>query len=292
MTEAAVEGPRAHAPVVDDAVSTKLFATLRVPLRAGRHFRDGDTQESSPVAIVNERFVREFWGDMDPVGRRFRFADERFGNTWITVVGVVGDMRRGRLEEVPYPQVFLPFAQSPSRGADIVVQTDVPPLSLASRINQTVAAIDPAVPVYRVSTLDHRLDEFLTNRRFQVLLLSLFALASVLLAAVGVYGLLRHAVTQRTPEIGVRLAMGASRRDIVALVLRDGLVLTGAGLIIGWFAALALAGVMGTLVYGISTRDPVTFAVAPIILFSIALIACVEPAWRAIRVNPLRALKD
>ncbi len=291
QVEGAAEEPGALIPVLDDVASPEVLSALRVPLRKGRFFNDGDTNGAPLVAIVNASFVREFWGDRDPLGKRFRFLDNRFGEAWITVVGVIGDMRRQRLEQAPYPQVFVPFAQLPSRGADLVVHAEGPALSLASSVTRTVAAIDATVPVYRMSTLEQRVDNFLVNRRFQVSLLSLFAGAGLVLAAIGVYGLLRHDVTQRTQEIGVRLALGASRRDVIALVMKDGMVLMGAGLVSGLIAALALSTVMKTFVYGISIQDPFTFVLAPFILCGTAFIACLEPAWRALRIDPLRALR-
>ena len=142
-----------------------------------------------------------------------------------------------------------------------------------------------------MSTLSERLDDFLTNRRFHVVLLSLFAATGVLLAAIGIYGLIRQDVSQRTQEIGVRVALGATRRDVVSLVLRRGMVLTGVGIVAGWCASLALAGVMGSLVYGISPRDPVTFLAAPIILLGIAIVACLEPTWKAVRLDIFKALR-
>ena len=209
----------------------------------------------------------------------------------MTVVGVIRDMRRNGLEADPYPQVFLPFAQSPSRGADIVVSDGSAPLALARTIGRTIADINPNVPVYQLSTLQQRVDALLTKRRFQVLLLSLFAGTAVLLAAIGIFGLMRYVVTQRTREIGIRMALGASRRVVVAMVLREGLRLTGVGLIIGLLFAFALTRAMRSLLFGISTTDPLTFAVAPLLLVLVASLACVEPAWRAMRVDPVHALR-
>jgi putative ABC transport system permease protein len=244
-----------------------------------------------PVAIVNERFAREFWGNQRAVGKRFQFLDKRSDGAWVTVVGVVADMRRGRLEDEPGAQVFQPFSQAPSRGADVVIRTEVPPLSLAGSVRRTIATIDANVPVSRMSALSERLDELATTRRVHVVLLSLFACAGVLLAAVGIYGLIRQDVSQRTQEIGVRVALGASRSDVVSLVLRRCLVLTGVGIAVGWCASLAIAGIMGSLVYGISPRDPVTFLAAPIVLLGVAFIACLEPTWRAVRLDIFKVLR-
>jgi predicted permease len=291
VVEGAVHPSRVQVPILDDVISPETFSALRVALRDGRFFTHEDTADSTPVAIINERFAREFWGDGRAVGKRFRFLDDRSGGAWVTVVGVVADMRRRRLEDEPGAQVFQPFSQAPSRGADVVLRTEVSPLSLASSVTRTIAALDASVPVYRMSTLSGRLDDFVTTRRFQVVLLSLFASAGVLLATIGIYGIIRQDVSLRTQEIGVRVALGASRRAVVSLVLRRGLALTGVGLAVGWCASLALASVMGSLVYGVSPRDPLTFLAAPIVLLSIAIIACLEPTWRAVRLDIFKALR-
>ena len=291
VIEGSIDPSRSQLPVLDDVISPEAFSALRVALRDGRPFNHDDTADSMPVAIINERFAREFWGDQRAVGKRFQFLDKRSDGAWVTVVGVVADMRRRRLEDEPGAQVFQPFSQAPSRGADVVIRTDVPPLSLAASVSRTIAAIDAVVPVYRMSTLSERLGDSVANRRFHVALLSLFAATGVLLAAIGIYGLIRQDVSQRIQEIGVRVALGASRGDVVSLVLRRCLVLTGVGIAVGWCASLAVADVMGSLVYGISPRDTVTFLAAPIVLLSIAIIACIEPTWRAVRLDILKALR-
>lgn len=291
VVEGGFEPASGHVAILDDVISPEAFSALRVALRDGRLFNHQDTTDSTPVAIVNQRFAREFWGTEQAVGKRLRFLDDRSGGAWVTVVGVVDDMRRRRLEDEPGAQVFQPFSQAPSRGADVVIRAELPPLSLAGSVTRTIAAIDANVPVYRMSTLSERLDEFVTIRRFQVVLLSLFAGAGVLLAAIGIYGLIRQDVLQRTQEIGVRVALGASRRDVVSLVLRRCLVLTGIGMAIGWLASLVIAGGMAGLVYGVSPRDPVTFLVAPLVLAGVAVIACIEPTWRALRLDIFKALR-
>jgi putative ABC transport system permease protein len=291
VVEGGIDPSRPQLPILDDVIGPETFSVLRVALHNGRLFTDADTADSMAVAIVNERFAREFWGNERAVGKRFKFLDKRSGGAWVTVVGVVADMRRHRLEDEAGAQVFQPFSQAPSRGADVVIRTEVPPLSLAASVTRTIAALDATVPVYRMSTLSARLDDFVTNRRFHVALLSLFAGTGVLLAAIGIYGLIRQDVSQRTQEIGVRVALGASRRDVVSLVLRRSLVLTAVGIAVGWCASLAIAGVMGSLVYGISPRDPVTFVAGPIVLMGIAIIACLEPTWRALRLDIFKALR-
>jgi predicted permease len=291
VVEGGIDPSRGQVPVLDDVIGPETFSALRVTLRDGRLFNREDTTDSSPVAIINERFAREFWGNQRAVDRRFQFQDQRSGGAWITVVGVVADMRRRSLEDEPGAQVFQPFSQAPSRGADVVIGTDVPPLSLGSSVTRTIAAIDARVPVYRMSTVSARVDEFVSTRRFHVVLLSLFAGAGVLLAAIGIYGLIAQDVSQRTQEIGVRVALGASRRDVVGLVLRGCLVLTGVGMTVGWFASLAIAEVMRSLVYGVSPRDPLTFVAAPIVLLGIGIVAGLEPAWRALRLDISKALR-
>jgi len=291
VVEGGIDPSRGQVPVLDDVMGPETFAALRVTLRDGRLFTGEDTADSSPVAIVNERFAGEFWGSERAVGKRFQFQDKRSGGAWITVVGVVADMRRRSLEDEPGAQVFQPFSQAPSRGADVVIKTDVPPLSLGSSVARTISAIDASVPVYRMSSLSDRLDEFVATRRFHVVLLSLFASVGVLLAAIGIYGLIRQDVSQRTQEIGVRVALGASRREVVGLVLRRCLVLTGIGTAVGWGASLALAGAMRSLVYGVSPRDPFTFLAAPAVLLGIGIVAGLEPAWRALRLDVFKALR-
>lgn len=284
-------GIRVQTPIADDSASPELFSALHAPLRSGRFFSDDDTAQSPLVAIVNDTFAREFWSGERPVGRRFQFLDGRFDDRWVTVVGVVGDMRRDGREHDPFPQVFVPFAQSPSRGADAVILTRTPPLALAASIRQAIAGINPNVPVYRISTLEQRIDAFLTARRFQVTLLSCFAVAALVLAAVGIYGLMRYMVVQRTAEIAVRVAMGATRSRVVGLVLRETLALTCTGLVMGALLALAIMSSVHSLLYGVSPGDPVTFILAPAVLVIVAIVASVEPTWRAMRIDPMTSLR-
>jgi len=172
-----------------------------------------------------------------------------------------------------------------------VVSDGAAPLAMARTISRTVSSINAQVPVYRMSMLEQRVDVFLTRRRFEMFLLSLFAGAAILLAALGTLGLMRYVVTQRTREIGIRMALGASRLEVVALVLREGLAVTGVGLIVGLLLAFALTSAMRSLIFGVSTTDSLTFTVAPLLLVFVSLVACAEPTWRAIQVDPIHALR-
>jgi predicted permease len=282
---------QAATKVIDDVASPEFFTALKVPLRGGRSFTEHDTDRAPHVAVVNERFAREFWPGESPIGRRFQFLDGRFDDPWITVIGIVGDMRRNGLEQPALPQVFLPFAQSPSRGADIVVTAGRQPLAHASTIRKTISGIHPGVPAYEISTLEERVSSLFAVRRFQTLLLWIFAAAGILLSVMGLYGITRLVAAERQREIGIRIAIGASTISVVTMFLKEGLVLTLVGLGIGLAVAAALTQMLSTLVYGVSTTDPFTFAVAPAVLICTAILACVEPAWRAARVDPLLTLR-
>jgi predicted permease len=278
--------------IADDSASPELFSLLRTPLKTGRFFSETDRDKSPAAAIVNETFARHFWSGESAIGKRFQFLDGRFGDRWVTVVGVIADMRRNGLEQVPFPQVFVPFAQLPSRGADLAVLTAGDPAALTRSVRTIVAEINPDVPVYRMSTLQQRVDAFLSSRRFQTLMLSLLAGAGLLLAAVGLFGLMRYMVAQRTREIGVRVAIGATRTQVIGLVVRESLALTGAGLIVGLILAFALTRSLSRFLYGVSASDPVTFLLAPAVLLFVAVVASVEPTWRAMRVDPVTALRS
>ncbi len=291
IVEGKPETARLGTQIMDDAASPDLFPTLGVPLKRGRFITEQDRSPHPPVAIINESLARQFWHDEDAVGKRFQFADGRFGPAWVTVVGIVGDMRRAGLEHNPLPQVFLPMAQLPSRGTDLVVRTKADPLSLAPSVRREIAALEPTVPVYRLSTLDQLLDAMVTPRRFQTALLAAFGIVALLLAAVGIYGVMHYLVTQRTSEIGIRLALGATRGDVLALILRQGLAVAAVGLGIGICVAVLFARAVSSSLYGVTPTDPETFIVAAVILMAVATLACLQPAWSATRVDPHSALQ-
>lgn len=292
IVEGRPDTARSGTQIMDDAASPNLFATLGVPLKRGRFFTEQDRPPYPPAAVINESLARRFWHDGDAIGKRFQFADGRFGSTWVTVVGVAGDMRRAGLERNPLPQVFLPFAQLPSRGTDLVLRTKADPLSLAPLVRREIAAIEPTVPVCRVSTLEQLLDAMVTPRRFQTALLTAFAIVALLLAAVGIYGVMHYLVTRRSSEIGIRLALGASRADILGLVLREGLAVATVGLGIGICVAFALTRAVSSSLYGVTAADPATFVISTFILIAVATLACLQPAWSATRVDPHCALQD
>ena len=239
--------------VMDDEISPGYFQTVGIPLLRGRAFTDHDAAGSTRVAIVNETMARRFWPDQDPVGKRFQM-NETTGPR-ITVVGVVGDTRRNGLERAPISQLFLPVAQSPSRGADLVVKTSVDPLSLASAVRAAIRAGDPTVPVSRLGTLERWMDEFLSERRFETVLLLVFAAAAVALSAMGIFGVLHYFVVQRKREIAIRMALGAQRRDVVAMVLRRALQLSFAGTAIGVAGGVWATGILSSVLT--ASRRPI-----------------------------------
>jgi predicted permease len=279
-------------PYRRDAIGEGFFQTLRVPLRAGRFFNAQDNQGSVPVTIVNETMARRFWPGEDAPGKRFKLGPEQSANPWLTVVGVVGDMRRQSMERQPIAQIFMPHLQRPERRMNLLIRTTGSPTQLAAAVRNEIRSIDKTVLIYGISTLEGLLARAVANRSFQTWLLTLFSAVALLLAAVGIYGLIHQSVILRNREIGTRIALGARPRDILRLIIGQGMRLAFCGIGVGWLAAFALMRVLTGLLYGVTATDPMTFIVAPSLLLLVALLASYLPARRATRVDPMLALRN
>jgi predicted permease len=277
-------------PVGVGAVSSDYFHALKVPLLSGRFYDDRDVADSQKVAIANQAFARRYFGGNDAaVGRHVGFGCKE--DLCRTIVGVVGNVRQESLTDEAVPELFVPAAQMAMNSMTHVVHTSSDPLSLANSVRDQVLAIDRNQPIYDVRTIEQRVMEALSVSRALMFLFSAFAVLSLTLAAVGIYGLVSYSVSQRTHEIGIRLALGAQRGHILGLILRTGVVLTLSGIVIGVAGALTLTRLLTSLLYGVTATDMMTFVVVSVALFAIAVAACLIPARRATRVEPLVALR-
>jgi predicted permease len=235
--------------------------------------------------------ARSFWPGEDPIGKKFSFPDRK-SEAWIAVVGVVGDMHRQGIEKDVAPQVFRPHAQDPDNEMDLLVRTASDPLAMAESVRAEMQSIDKTVPKFSVTTVERQLQEQTAGRRFDATLIGLFSIIALSLSAIGIYGLMHFVVVQRGNEIGVRMALGARYGDVLGIILRQGLRLAGIGVLIGIAAALAITRLLSTLLYGVTPTDPLTFAIAPVILLAVAALACWLPARRAARIDPVLALRQ
>jgi FtsX-like permease family len=235
--------------------------------------------------------AHRLWPGHDPVGKRFKFGES--DGKWITVVGVVGDMRRQGLENEPIPQIFEPMAQDPSRLATLLVRTSVDdPLRMVGTLRSAVRRVEKYVPFYGVASLENQLGAFLTERRFQTSLLIGFSVIALLMAAIGIYGLIQYSVATRTQEIGIRMAVGAQAGEIFRMVIGEGLKLSLTGLVLGVVGALWLGRAGRSLLFGITATDPLTFVTVSLLLIAVAISACYFPARRAMKVEPIVALRQ
>jgi len=275
------------------AIGGDYFRALGVSLRRGRAFGPSDGKGAPGAAVVNEAFVRRFLASRpDPIGQRFRRGPDR---PWITVVGVVSDLRREGLTGALDPQVYLAAAQTdlyPVRLADLALRVAGDPSGVIKPLQGAVWSIDPEQPLANVRTLAETIDSSLSARRFQTILLTLFAGLAVVLALVGVYGVVSAMVAQRTQEIGLRMALGARASQVTRMIVGESLVPSVLGLVAGMIGAVAMARAMSSLIFGISAIDPMTFAVAPVALVVAVALASLNPALRAARVEPTTALRD
>jgi putative ABC transport system permease protein len=272
-------------------ISPGYFRTLGARLLSGREFNDADAASGVPVAIVNQLLAAQFWPGEDPLGKRLRFFDRDAPGPWLTVVGVVSniiqnDANRQRFD----PLVYLPYRQDPGGGAWVLVRTRVRPESLANAFRSEVQALDSDLPLYGPMPIAERMERFWDSRFYGSIFL-IFAAIALLLASIGLYTVIAHSVSQRTQEIGIRMAIGGAPRDILKLILRQGMIPLAIGLVIGLPASLAVNRVLKSMLVQVSPSDPVTLVVASAVLILSGTLGCFVPARRAMRVDPVVALR-
>jgi predicted permease len=300
--ESAAVRELSHA-VAHDWVLGEYFETLGIALKGGRFLSAQDQPTSEPVVVVNETMARRFWPGQDPVGQRLAWGNPASHAPWMRVVGVVADVKQGPLNTETQPQTYSPWLQLADatigentlgifRAMKIAVRTEGEPAALTSTVREQIRRLDPSLPVTGVQTLEEVVDSSAGPQRFNAVLLGSFALLALLLAALGIGGVLATSVSRRRQEIGVRMALGAQRRDVLRMVLREGMFLVLGGLAVGLPVAVLLTRLMSTLLFEISPRDPATFAAVSGLLLTVAILACYIPARRATRVEPVVALRQ
>jgi predicted permease len=284
-----------QAPLVDASIVTpEYFHLLGMMLLRGRSFSELDNETAPQVAVINEAFARTYWPDGDPLGKRLKVNNARGAQvnpSWTTVVGVIADARTESLAKSSDPQVYLSLYQRRAKDLAIFLRGRLDPAATPVELRRQVQSVNPELPVFGAQTLNEVVSSSLSERRFSMEMVGLFALTALLLAGLGIYGVISYIVSERTHEIGIRLALGAQRRSILRMVLRQGLGLAIAGAAVGLVCALIVSHLMAGLLYGVRPTDPLTFAGVALLLIGVALLACYIPARRAIRVDPLVALR-
>ncbi|HEX6999933.1 MAG TPA: ABC transporter permease [Gammaproteobacteria bacterium] len=282
--------------VADRAVSPGYFDALGVPLLRGRDFDERDAPGAPLAVIISESLARAHWPDGDPLGQRLKLGPPRSESPWYTVVGIVGDVRQMALDQPPRPQLYFPLAQVPSMfpflwPQHLLVRAEGDPMALAGAVRAAVWSVDPNQPVAAVRSMEQVFDAQLANRNLQMTLVSGFAALALVLASVGLYSVLSYTVALRTSEIGVRMALGAQRRNVIGAVLRSAAKLAACGVALGIAGAFGIARLLSSFLFGVSPTDALTFTAVPALLLGVALLAAYVPARRAARVDPLEALR-
>jgi putative ABC transport system permease protein len=272
-------------------ISPDYFKVLQSMLLRGRSFTEGDEDGKPLVAIIDESTAHKYWPTRDPLGRRVRFGRD-LSKPWTTVVGIVKDIKSDGLDINGVPHIYVSTYQDSSKELSVVLRTSLPATLLEPQIRHEIQSIDPGLPVFNVSSMNDILDRSLASRRFSADLVGGFAGLAVLLASIGIYGLLAYMVSQRSREIGIRMVLGARRDDILRMFLRKGVALAGLGIVAGLAFSAATASMMASLLYGVRPHDPAVFLIVPLLLFAIAVLASYLPARRATKVNPIVALRE
>jgi putative ABC transport system permease protein len=281
--------PEGQTPQANYAmVSADYFRVMSIPLMKGRAFTERDTRDSPAMLIVSEALAHKYWPDEEVIGKRLRLGFEK---TPREIVGVVGDVKQTSLDAETSLAVYLPYQQFPYPGMTLVIRTGSDVAGMSAAVRREVQAIDRSLPVSNVRSMEQVVSASVSQRRFSMLLLGLFALVALLLASVGIYGVMAYSVSERVHEIGIRIALGAQSRDILRLVVGQGMILALTGVAVGLIASLALTRLMMSLIYGVSATDPLTFFGLSLALAVVALVACYIPARRATRVDPMEALR-
>jgi len=281
-----------EAPSINHCViSPSYFSAMGITILKGRDFDERDTKDAQKVTIIDERLAREYWPDGDPIGKRMRFGPPEDNEPWHTIVGVVGEVRHERLDASTRKSVYLPFAQMPIGGSSLAIRTSGRPENVISAVRAQVKELDPDLPINRVMPMTEVVARSVWQPRLYTALFGVFAAVALILATVGIYGVMSYAVTQRTREIGLRMALGAQRQDVMKLVVGQGVVLAALGVGAGLVAAVGLTRLMASLLFGVTATDPITFAAVSVLLAGVALGACFVPARRAAKVDPMVALR-
>jgi putative ABC transport system permease protein len=273
------------------AATTDYFSTMKIPILAGRFFDDRDTMESQPVAIIDDAMARKYWPNEDPMGKRISFQVVNGNRVWREIVGIVGHVRHRGLEGESRVQYYMPHSQTQNAFMSLVVRANVDPTSLTGAVRGAISGMDKDMPVFRVKTMDQFVNDSMSQRRFAMTLVGIFAAVAMALACVGLYGVLSYSITQRFHEIGIRMALGARAADVLWLVVGQGMLLALAGVVLGGVAAFLLTRLMANLLFGVTASDPLTFATIALSLTLVALAACLAPALRATKVDPTEALR-
>ena len=281
--------PPGQYPEVNARIASPgYFHALRIPVLKGRDFTDRDTEEKPRVVIINETMARLYYPNEDPIGKRVRNSD---GTNPAEIVGVVGDVKHWGLDDNPEAFIYVSHAQVANRGMTLVVRTASDPGNMIAMVRREVSALDKDQPIFNIKTMEERISASSAMRRLPMFLLGIFAVVAMTLAAVGIYGVIAYSVTRRTHEIGVRMALGAQRSDILKLVVRQGMTLVLIGITLGLITSFAVTRVMQKMLFEVSPSDPTTFAGISMLLVAVALIACFIPARRATKVEPIIALR-
>jgi predicted permease len=282
-----------RAPIAEFAsVTPDYFGVLKVPLLAGRDFAESDTAKSQPVVLIDQTLQRRYWPHEDPLGKQITFGGRPGTNPSFAIVGVVGDIKSDGFDAPTAPHIYLPVRQSPGYASVVFLRSAGNPDALGESIRHEVQSIDPNIPVFSVRTMDQIISRSMAERRFALQLLGIFAGVALLLAAIGIYGVMAYSFSQRTHEIGVRIALGAQRVDIFRMAVGEGMQLVAIGLAIGLVGAAALTRSVRTMLFDVSPADPITFGAISATLAAVAFLACYIPARRATRVDPLVALRE
>jgi predicted permease len=272
-------------------VSPDYFHVLGTPLVRGRSFSPSDDDQSPRVALIDEALARRFFPDQDPIGRHVKAGRRGSNAPWLTIVGVVGNIKSDGLDQPDQPHLYLPILQNPGYAMAVYLRTEVDPTSLTQSLRQQVQAVDPNLPIFGERTMEDVLSASLAQRRFAMQVVGLFGVLALLLASIGIYGVMAYSVSQRTREIGIRLALGASTGAILRPLLWQGMLVTLAGVTIGLVSAFALTRSLRSLLFGVAPNDLITYAGLAVLLSAVAMLACYLPARRATKVNPLEALR-
>jgi predicted permease len=273
------------------SISPDYFTVLRASLLRGRSFTEDDEDGKPLVAIIDESTAQKYWPTSDPLGRRVRFTRDRT-KPWTTIVGIVKDIKVDGLDTDGVPHIYVSTYQDSNKRLSVVLRTSLPAGVLEPQIRREIQSIDPTLPIFAVASMNDVLDRSLATRSFSADLVGGFAGLAALLASIGIYGVLAYLVGQSSREIGIRMALGARREDILRMFLRRGAVLAGVGVVVGLIISATSASVMASLLYGVRPHDPAVFLIVPLLLFTIAVLASYLPARRATKVDPLIALRE